>query len=239
MKQRKITAYIIIIAALILVVLAIRMAPSGSVDTPEVILPPEPTQSEDPADSGDKTDSAELRVTPDTVQAVVATLSRPDGYSRTLTVTRYWSGGKREETINVWVRGESTRISIGEEGEKNILLSGGEKWIWYSDASEVYKGTALEGEADEYQTIPTYETLLLLDKKSIGSAGYAELLGQECVFADTYAENGDTCRMWISVKTGLLVGCEIYSGEELVYEMKSTEPDISTPDESIFLPPES
>ena len=239
MKQRRITAYIMIFAAVCLVVLALRMAPSGNIDTPEVVLPPEPTQSGDVPGGEENAGSTELKVTSDTVQSVVATLLRPDSYSRTLTVTRYWSGGKRTDRINVWVRGDSTRVSIGEDGEKNILISGGSKWIWYSDSTGVYVGSAAEGEDDEYQTIPTYETLLELDRSEIGSAGYAQLLGQECVYADTYGENGETSRMWISVKTGLLVGCEIYSGEELVYEMKSTEPDISTPDEAVFSPPES
>ena len=41
----------------------------------------------------------QVAVTPETVQSVVATLSRPDSYYRELTVETLWSGGSYSSTV--------------------------------------------------------------------------------------------------------------------------------------------
>ena len=43
-----------------------------------------------------------MAVTPETVQSVVATLSRPDSYYRELTVETLWSGGSYSSTVQYW-----------------------------------------------------------------------------------------------------------------------------------------
>ena len=44
----------------------------------------------------------QVAVTPETVQSVVATLSRPDSYYRELTVETLWSGGSYSSTVQYW-----------------------------------------------------------------------------------------------------------------------------------------
>ena len=59
------------------------------------------------------------KVTPETVQAVVATLSRPDGYSRRLQVVSSWLGGEAAWQVRVWHKGTATRIRIFDDLRSN------------------------------------------------------------------------------------------------------------------------
>ena len=121
---------------------------------------------------------------------------------------------------------------------KHILLRGADKWIWYSDAEGVYTGPAHDGDADGYQTIPTYEDLLALPVEDILDAGYTEYDGASVIYA-RYRSGpfGYETTCYVSDETGLLIGAETYDGEVLIYAMRSGPVEITTPDESVFTPP--
>jgi hypothetical protein len=221
-----------------LVVLAFRLSPGFSVDTPAVVLP-QPTAAGEGGSAGEGDESRVVSVTPETVQAVVARLSRAVSYNRTVTVESFYSGGSRVRSIGVWVSGERTRLVVSsEQSVKNVLITGDKAQIWYSDSNAVYVGQANSSAADEYQSILTYEELLLLDSADISEAGYEEYGGEDCIYVRyTRGAFGYDCRCWISVSTGLLMGSEVYDGDSLIYRMSSSKPDISTPDESVFAAP--
>ena len=240
MKKRGAFFYILIVLALLAVgALIYFLAPGNEPETPAVLLPPAASPE---VSGGESTGGAALQetiaVTPETVQTVIGTLSRADSYSRTLTAETYWSGGKRTETLDVWARGGSYRITVHGDPLKNVLLSGREKWVWYSDGPEVFRGTVRDGDADAYQTLLTYEDVLALPAEQITDAGYTDYADTSCVFVryTDGAFNYDHC-CYIAVDTGLLMGQESYDGDTLVYAMRSTVPDISTPDEALFQPP--
>jgi len=98
-------------------------------------------------------------VTPETVQAVVGTLKRPDGYERQLTVTSFWSDGSFTWQVSVWQKGEAVRIRIesedGTRPARNLLLRSGILNIWYGDSEEDYE-TRIDKEmpADILQYLP-------------------------------------------------------------------------------------
>jgi hypothetical protein len=241
MKLRRAAIYIAIAAALALIlVMVMRMAPSASVDTPKVVLPtaPLPTESVRPETSpgGEKT----IDVTPETVQTAIATLTRSDSYSRTVRVETFWPGGSSVTETSVWVRQTSARLLIsGGKNEKNVLIRGDELWIWYSDSADIYHGPASGAAADEYQMLLTYEGILDLPVSAITAAGYTEYAGEKCIYAEFVSGELDyTYSCWVSIGTGLLMGAYVCDADgTLIYSMTSGQPDISTPDESIFTLP--
>lgn len=240
MKKRGAFFYILIVLAFLAIgVLIYVLAPGNEPETPAVLLPPAaaPGASEGESIGGSAVQQT-IEVTPETVQTVIATLQRIDSYARTLTVERYSSAGRRTETLDVWARGGSCRITVHGDPVKNVLLSGLDKWVWYSDREGIFHGTARDGDPDAYQTLLTYEDVLTMPASRITDAGYTDYDGTDCIFV-RYTEGPFSYdhRCYIAVDTGLLMGQETYDGEALIYAMHSTVPEISTPDEALFLPP--
>lgn len=235
----------IAVIVLLMTALVIFTLTSSKADpeTPAVLLPTPLASDSLPINTEDIiSNMRRAEVTTDTVQAVIATLSRADSYTRTVTVERFSSGGGSSSSITAWVRGESSRISVNDGAvTKNILLQNGEIWIWYSDSPGYYRGAAKGGVAmaDEYQKMLSYEDILELDPDSITDAGYVEFNGEQCIFAEYVTESlGYRNMVYISVGTGILMGNDEFDGDALIYRMVSDAPDISTPSDEIFAPPE-
>ena len=239
MKKRGASFYILIVLSLLAVAgLIFLLAPGNGAETPAVILPDAPAPEPSGAAPASDAPAEQIAVTPATVQTVIATLQRADSYSRTLTAETYWSGGKTTETLRVWVRGDRVRIESQTEGGESVryvLLSGDEKWVWYSDRAGVFHGAVRDGDADALQTLLTYEDVLALDPAAISDAGYTVYMETNCIYVRyTDGPFGYIHECYIDVDTGLLIGEQSYDGEKLIYMMRSTAPDISTPDESLF-----
>jgi hypothetical protein len=99
-------------------------------------------------------------------------------------------------------------------------------------------GSLSRGDADKYQHLLTYEDILTLDPDQITDAGYTEYGGESCIFAEYRAGTlGYIYRIYVSVKTGLLMGAESYDGNTVIYRMTSDIPDISTPPDEVFALP--
>ncbi len=242
-KKRSASFYIIIILALLAVgALVFLLAPGRQLSTPPVTFPsappteaPVPVATE-PAGSG----TAVIAVTPATVQTVIATLHRIDSYSRTLDIRDFWSGGSRSRSVSVWCRGDRLRLHISGDGmvDQNLLLRDKEKWIWYSDSDAVFHGDELPGDADTWQTILTYENLLSAKAQDILDAGYMDFSGRNCIYVRwRTGPLGYVSECFIDPDTGLLMGERSYDGDQLVYSMDSSEPDVTTPDNSVFALP--
>lgn len=242
MRNRAAFFYIIIVLALLAVVgLVFLLAPGNDPDTPAVLLPA-PVPASTAADPGTAPAEADiLAVTPETVQAAIATLQRPDAYSRTLQVRDFWSGGSRGRSISMWVQGDALRLSVQTEGSsisQQLLLRGGEQWIWYSDDPAVFRSAAREENADAYQSIITYEKVLELPVSDILDADYRSFGDLPCIFVRFRSgELGYESECLIDPATGLLMAEYCYDGETLLYSMESSLPELSVPDESVFSAP--
>lgn len=242
----KILIYIICIVLIIAATVFIfYRGPNSHVDAPEIALPSAPvSSSSDDVSGGSKKDLPRAEITTATVQAAISTLSRPSSYSRQLTVESFWDGGSSRSDISVWIKGDNIRIA--EEltsSVKNILITDSRIWIWYSDSGDIYTAL-LSGElpaaADRYQRLYTYEDILSLSPSEISDTGYVDYNGELCIFVE-YGDGllGYTNRAHISVGNGLLVGFEsIDQSGAVIYRMSSGSTDISTPDDSLFLPPQ-
>lgn len=240
MKARSNILYILIFLVLAATVWFIFLAaPASEIDTVPVILPTAAPDDEDANNGNDADDGPQMiAVTTDSVQTVIRTLSRADGYSRTICAESFWSGGVSRQNIDVWVRDDAAKLAISRANgtdTKYVLIDDGEKWIWYSDSNRVYRGEAAENEADQYQTLLSYEHILELDSECITDAGYIEYGGTMCVYVRyTSGELGYDHICYISVESGLVMGEESYDGETLIYRMSSTVADLSTPEDEVF-----
>ena len=244
MKKRG--AFFSVLVALSLAALAglvALLAPGAAPDTPPVSLAEPPAVTPDAATGPeDGAEDRTLEVNAATVQTVVALLRRAESYSRVLTVQSYWTGGSSETEYEVHVRANQTRVTVrdGSAVERNILLRDGEIRIWYSDAEGVYRGPAEAGDADAWQSIPSYEDLLRLPPEAILEAGYTVYNGETAVYARYVAGPfGYETSCYVSDRNGLLIGSETYDGDVLIYAMRSSPVDISTPDDSVFELPDT
>lgn len=243
MKKRGAFFYILILLALFtLGALIYFLAPGNEPETPAVLLPAIAT----PSPGGEGSNSGfvggeMICVDRETVQTVIAMQKRINSYSRSLTVSSFWTGGSSTSEISTWVRGDDMRVSIrrdGDETQKNILLLGDHKWIWYSDSDGAYQGPAHAGDADAYQTLLTYEDVLALPEGAILDAGFVSYDGESCIFVDYVSGRMQyRNRCYISADTGLMMGQETYDGDVLIYMMTSSHPDLTLPDDSVFAAP--
>ncbi|MDR2360469.1 MAG: hypothetical protein LBD85_04195 [Oscillospiraceae bacterium] len=143
------------------------------------ILNVHPLPSASPADSAALEGLVEL--TPQNVQSVVASLSRPKSYSRTYSVTLYWDGDSSSETLNVTL-------------SDNALTINGETF----DAAEKNAD-----EIDLLARIPTYENLLDVSPAEIRSADYISFDGGQYIRV-RYNGLMYIHEYFISIESGLL-----------------------------------
>lgn len=238
--DRSRTVLFLVVAAVLVaaaVLLALFFSGFGG-ETAEVRLPQtftgEPGEPDGPAAEG----LLLANVTPETVQAVVSTLVRPDSYSRQLTVTRFWEGGSRTEAVSVWQKSGMLRVLVDSAGEqKNILYYQGSVSIWYGSDSEHVFHYQSEDPAlgDSLQQIPTYEDLLALDPASIREAGYIRHGGGWRIMASAETAGGGLGVYYISIETGLLEEAERWEDGRLVYSLSAGEADLSAPSDVAFL----
>ena len=242
MKNRTAFFYIIIFLALLAVAgMVFLLAPGRDPETPAVLLPSSPPAETVTGTSGAPDGAEALAVTPETVQTVIATLRRAESYSRTLTVSDFWSGGSRSRTIEVRAHGDLLRLDIRTEGssvQEHLLLRDGKRYLWYSDAAGVFSGEARDGDADAFQTIMTYEKVLTLPVSDILDAWYADYEGTPSIFVRFRSGSlGYESECRIDPATGLLMGERCYDGDELIYSMDSSVPTLSAPDDAVFAAP--
>lgn len=182
-----------------------------------------------------------VAVTPETVQTAIATLERPEQYSRVIRVEQFWSGGSGSFETTVTVSGRWTRTDRVLSGSqtRHTITDGETTYIWYGAESAVFSAPAGEITADDEQSIPTYETILDLPMETIAAADYRSTSGINCIYVETAEDDlGYVQRYWVSVDTGLLVASERLQDGETIYRMASLTADLSTPSTDRFILPD-
>ncbi len=230
----------ILIALIAVVIVAAVFSSFGlslfGTSTPGIVLPTAPPEESRPPVGDEHQGGARVEVTADTVQSVIAALSRLESYSRTVIVTL----AGETATAQVWVDGGWTRTDFSQSGQETIYTIVGEDtvWRWYAGDDRAVSWDADEISADiDGQRIPTYEDVLALDKSLITAAGYEEKNGGPCVYVEvSVPELGQVERYWVSANNGLLSAAETVAGEETVYSMAAGEPDIPASAGSFTLP---
>lgn len=180
-----------------------------------------------------------IEVTPETVQAAIATLSRPATYRRTITVEQFWDGGSGTYETTVAVHGSWTRTdrTMPNGQVRHVVLGKERVYIWYNQEREIYSAAAGTFSADNEQTIPTYEEILELPVKSIVVADFRTVSDVDCIYVETTPdESGYVMCYWVSVDTGLLTVAEKLWDGEPVYRMAGLTVDSGGQEEAFVLP---
>ncbi len=182
-----------------------------------------------------------VTVTPETAGTVVATLSRPTEYRRTVTIEQIWSGGSTTTETEVVVLNGWTRTDRDLPGGqvRHAVTDGETTYIWYDNQSTVYEAAAGDITADNEQAILTYEDILELSEEQIAAADYRAISGVNCVYVETEADSmGYVLRYWVSVDTGLLTAAEKLLDGEPVYRMAALELSQTPPSAADFTLPD-
>ena len=231
MKNKRIR--LISAAFVVLVVLVVALMFANTLQRPASIqLPEESTAPGETAGDASAEDErlTVVSVTPETVQAAIATLSRPEVYRRQLSVQQFWSGGDGtvETTVTVkapWTRADRT---LADGRVRHTLTDGETTYIWYDRETAVYTAPAGDITADVEQSIPTYEDILDLPAARIAAADYQVISGVNCIYVETTADDaGYVLRYWVSLDSGLLVAAEKLLEEETIYRMWQTSEEFS------------
>lgn len=182
-----------------------------------------------------------VEVRPETVQAAIETLHRPQAYRRSVTVEYLWNSdsGTAEMTtavLNGWTRVDRT---LADGQTRHVITDGTVSYIWYNEESDFHTGASADISADAEQAIPTYEEILALPPETITQADYRIVSDVRCIYVETAEDEwGYTQRYWVSVDTGLLVVAErLYDGEP-VYRMAALTVDQSIPSTYDFTLPD-
>lgn len=232
----------ILIALIAVVIVAAVFSSFGlgffGVTTPTITLPtPAPTESGAPG-GVEQPQGERVEVTPDTVQSVIAALSRLESYSRMVVTTLEGESA----TATVWVDGGWTRADLTLPTGRTActVVGDGTVWRWYDGDGRAVSWAADSSSMDvEGQRIPTYEDVLALEPSSITSAGYGERDGYLCINVEVdVPELGQKERYWVSTENGLLVAAETEVDGAVVWAMTTTVPEIPIPSNASFSLPD-
>lgn len=207
-----------------------------------ITLPPPGAELEQSAEGGPFANNVltVVEITPETVQAAIGSLYRPERYRRTVTVEQIWDSGSGIYEISVAVSGNWTRTdrNFPNGPSRHTITDGQNAYIWYDGGEKVYSAPAGDISADTEQFMPSYEDILELPMEDILTADYRTLLNIPCIYVETAERNGYTLRYWVSVETGLLIAAERLAGEEAVYRMGAPSLDETEPSLEDFTLPD-
>jgi len=231
-------------AFVVLAVLVVGFMLISSLGRTSRITLPESSISSEQQEEEQKTDGSMptvVEVTPQTVQAAIATLERPEEYRRTVTVEQFWTNGSGMYEIMVTAREGWTRTdrTMPDGRIRHTATDGNTTYIWYNNQVPVRTVPAGGISADAEQTIPTYETVLELPTDEITIADYRILSDVNCIYVETKEDaDGYFLRYWVNVDTGLLAAAEKLLDGETVYRMAALMVEQAVPDETDFILPD-
>ena len=226
MERRKRNLLVVLIG----IVIVVAMVSSFGLglfapDTAKIVLPTPEVSQQPGGEPGEQSGLVLVDVTPETVQSVIRdTLSRPDRYTRAVTIEDFWGEGESGTThADVWVDGGWTQTEAALPGGtvRYSIVGDGQFWLWYGGDRTALSGPADGHSADlEGQRIPTYETVLDLDTADITAAGYEVRENIPCIYVSVSRDGAQQAeRYWISVDSGLLVCAESETDGQLTYQM--------------------
>lgn len=246
MEWRKRTLFAVLIATIIVVAVFSSFAMNLLNQDDYHVRLPDLSEETDPDQAGDKEEYGgqfiRVEVTPETVQSVIATLSRPQSYCREINI-ELWAGEEEPAltTAQVWVDGGWTRSDVTAPGGlvQHNLVGEGTRWLWYDNDDAVISVPADQAVADLVQRVPTYEDVLALPQEEITDAGYEKYAKTDCIFVEVEQEELGSCeRYWIAVSDGLLVAAERVKGDQTLYRMTVLSTESPAPLNSSFALPD-
>jgi len=231
MDQKRRTILVVAIAITIIAGVLSGFGLPFFLQTADIVLPNLNDSAQSQGDGGgvvpgENADYTMVRVTPETVQDVIATLHRQEQYYREVKVERFWGSNTNRQgaiyTSLIWNDGayNKTALRTSDGVLRNCLTADGTAYVWYGSDKTWFEYEAADKDTDLEQNIPTYEDVLGIKKENILRAGYDSKPQNNCIFVEAKQEElGYLERYWVSVDTGLLVAAETEKDGQLVYSM--------------------
>ena len=227
MEEKKRTILAIVISCIILLAVLYSFGLNFFATTPEIVVADTQTSPDiSPGPDASGQGGIPVEVTPETVQSIIASMSRYQSYSRTITVRYSWTGGSGTVTAQVRADGGWSRCDtlLASGVTERSIVGEGRLWYWYDEDETVLERDAGWRGQDLLQYIPTYEDVLELDPSQIADADYVDKDGTRCIYVEARrADLGYLERYWISVSSGLLMAAETEKDGVVVYAMSSPE----------------
>lgn len=175
------------------------------------------------------------------VQAVIASLSRPDGYSCVMQSTYFYNDESAELKSKCDVSGSLMRITQYTQSEKtelSALLT--EKWVYLWNEGEIYERfPRMENDADLYLRAPSYRDIVLLAPEFVLDGGTAEIDGHLCLTIQTQdPETGETTDWAILADNGQLLYAESKDSHGMTFLTVMQSFSAGKPEDSLFLLPD-
>ena len=182
--------------------------------------------NEDTSDGGDSSAQGQddqfwqVDVTPETVQSIVASLSRPESYYRELTVETYWTGGSHSTSVQFWQDdGWSHTRQVLPSGRCATILPAMKRpttGMRAQRATLLSRRPVFRRLTSTFPPTRTYLTWIRTpSSRPAMSAGDV----WPCVYLQVQVSDTVVERYWISTDTGLLVSAEREQNGQLVYRM--------------------
>lgn len=161
-----------------------------------------------------------VTVTVDSVQSVIASLSRANSYYREMEIALYWAGGSSTNAVSVWLDGDwQATQQTSVTGLIRCELTGPTtRYYWYDGDTRWLSTSVEEDTADLSQRIPTYETVVEADTATITAASYTDFNGLSAIYVEMASDNRVE-RYWVGTTSGLLIGAETEVDGQLIYRM--------------------
>ncbi len=198
----------------------------GSDSSPSADVPPSVTPT-----------PVRVDVDKDNVQEIIKTLARPAAYQAVWRVELFWTGGSSSVMRKVYVRDEYTKFELYDEKDtlKESHISGkGKSFVWTPGGS-YWQTVQGKMTPDDEAGLPTYESLLSLDKASILTAEYLIWEDIPCIYAEVKAPKSNyTDCYWLSLIDGMPVRMESKAKDSVTYRCTRSALDLTPPDDEVF-----
>lgn len=181
---------------------------------------------------------ADVEITENNAQKVIASLVRPAQYSCKIGNKLYFSGGSSELFCRRYVDNDIIRTdTISSEGEiiSTVMRKENKYYAWNKGELSAYQGIWGELSDDAAAMLPTYEDVLSEDI-SITKAGRLDIELDPCIRVE-FEQKGYRCVYDISAASGLLKQASFYQKDTLVRQVKVSDMDIGRQVSSHFMLP--
>ncbi|MFI3252852.1 MAG: hypothetical protein R3Y63_00720 [Eubacteriales bacterium] len=207
--------------------------------TPSVTLPSLGNPTEESGVLLEESNLQRIEITPDTVQAVVASLQSNPQYRRNFTTTLYWGEESVKTYVEVWAVGAVSQVKkiLPSELVRFELITETQVYSWY-DGEETYQILKKTDYAQDIsQMIPSYEMILALEPEHITNATYEYRHQVPCIYIEgKMPPLGFTQCFWVDAESGLLIAAEIYDAQTLIYAMEGFSPLEPYDNHQFYLP---
>jgi len=182
-----------------------------------------------------------LTVSADNIREIVASLNRPEAYSRNIVVESFWDGGNAAYNFDVSVKDGVTALRTTYGGKtKNIIITGDYTYVWYvGDSVPARIKNSNDNVRDEWQMLVTHEDIVGLERSQVLSA---ELINDEngsgIYVRYVSSPFSYVTEVRVSIDLGLITSAEQYDGETLIYKMVPGACSLEVPGDTRFVLPD-